>query len=143
MKNEYFGQKSPSASLHRSVFILQHRADNLLIDAIGVGLSQARIMGQLHQTVARSQKIVAMMLHQTEANVSRQLQVMKKQGLVNISRNPKDKRVREITLTTKGAKANQKAQAVLDGQIDQLVKILGKAESRTFRKAIDILGKTF
>lgn len=127
MKNDYFSQTSRALALHRSLFILQHKADELLNHQAGVGLSQVRIMGQLHFSVPRSQKVVAMMLHQTEANVSRQLREMKKDGLVSIARNPKDRRVREVTLTAKGAKLYQKAEKVLDAQYDKLSKHLDKA----------------
>jgi DNA-binding MarR family transcriptional regulator len=54
------------------------------------------------------------MLHQTEANVSRQLQAMKKAGLVSIIRNKSDRRVREVTLTSKGTSTFKRAEAALD-----------------------------
>lgn len=114
MKKDYFGQASPATALHRSVFILQQKADELLSSQIGVGLSQFRIMSQLHANIPRSQRTVATMLHQTEANVSRQLQVMKKAGLVSIVRNKNDRRVREVTLTTIGVKLHDKGDDLLN-----------------------------
>ncbi len=114
MTKDYPGQASPAIALHRSVFILQQKADELLNREAGTGLSAVRIMGQLHSSVPRSQRTVATMLHQTEANVSRQLQVMKKAGLVSIQKNKSDRRVREVTLTAKGAKVYTQAENLLD-----------------------------
>lgn len=114
MNKDYPGQISPAIALHRSVFILQQKADELLNREAGTGLSAVRIMGQLHSSVPRSQRTVATMLHQTEANVSRQLQVMKKAGLVRIDKNKNDRRVREVTLTAKGSKVYGRAEALLD-----------------------------
>ncbi len=142
MEKDYFSQKSPALSLHRSMFILQQRADEMLAAKTGVGLSQIRIMSQLHFSVARSQRTVAIMLHQTEANISRQLQTMKKQGLVSVSRNKKDRRLREVTLTDKGRKVYQKAEKLLDAQYDNLQKQLGKSEAKSFKKSLDFFTRS-
>lgn len=114
MKKDYYGRQSPAIALHRSVFILQQKADELLNREAKVGLSSVRIMSQLHSVVPRSQRTVAVALHQTEANISRQLQVMKKAGLVSIVRNKSDRRVREVTLTAKGAKTYAAAEGWLN-----------------------------
>lgn len=143
MKKDYFSQPSPAIALHRSLFILQQKADELLANEIGVGLSQVRIMSQLHYSVPRSQKTIATMLHQTEANVSRQLQIMKRQGLVSVVRNSKDRRVREVTLTQKGSKIYQKSEAVLDSHYSQLEKMWGKAESKGFQRNLEQLNRIF
>lgn len=143
MKKDYFSQSSPAIALHRSLFILQQKADELLTNETEVGLSQVRILSQLHFSVPRSQKTVATMLHQTEANVSRQLQAMKKRGLVNIGRNRRDRRVREVTLTSKGAKTYQKAEKVLDNHYSQLEKMWGKSEAKGFAKNLQQLNKIF
>lgn len=143
MKKDYFSQPSPAIALHRSLFILQQKADELLNTEAGVGLSQVRIMSQLHFSVPRSQKTVATMLHQTEANVSRQLQAMKKEGLVNIGRNHRDRRIREVTLTSKGAKTYQKAEKVLESYYNQLEKMWGKSQSKDFAKNLGQLNKIF
>ncbi|OGL34989.1 hypothetical protein A3F65_02270 [Candidatus Saccharibacteria bacterium RIFCSPHIGHO2_12_FULL_47_16b] len=143
MKKEYFSQPSPALALHRSMFILQQQADELLLNQTGVGLSQVRIMSQLHFSVPRSQRTVATMLRQTEANVSRQLQTMKKQGLVSVERNRKDRRIREVTLTQKGTKTYQKAEKVLERHYDQLEKLWGGAEAKDLTKSLQQLNKIF
>src|SRR3990167_2160215 len=143
MKKDYFSQPSPAVTLHRSLFILQQKADELLAHETEVGLSQVRILSQLHLAVPRSQKTVATMLYQTEANISRQLQIMKKQGLVNIGRHRKDRRIREVTLTQNGVKTYQKAEKVLENHYHQLEKMWGKSQSKDFVKNLKQLNKIF
>lgn len=128
MTNKHFGQSPPAIALHRSVFILQQKADELLAREAGVSLSWVRIMSQLHPHVACSQRTIATMLHQTEANVSRQLQAMKKSGMVSIQKSRNDKRLREVTLTVKGSKHYQKAERLLEKQYPHANEITGLAE---------------
>jgi DNA-binding MarR family transcriptional regulator len=132
MKKDYPGQASPAIALHRSAFILQQKADELLNRQVGIGLSSVRIMSQLHQSVPRSQRTIAVGLHQTEANVSRQLQSMKKAGLVSVVKNKSDRRVREVTLTAKGAKVYTKAENLLNKQYKNIGDVEHLAERLRF-----------
>ena len=105
--------RTPLAPLHRLEFILQHQSDQLLRSRLGVGFGQIRIMDELSNTTARSQREIASQLYQTEANISRQLRLLQKKGLVNIVRKPEDKRQRQVTLSTKGSRVYSQAQAIL------------------------------
>jgi len=120
--------------LHLS-FILQQVSDELLLDEVGVGLSQARIMSVLHLAVPRSQRAVAGQLSQTEANVSRQLRDMKKLGLVGITKNKKDGRQKDVTLTSKGSRTYQKAEKVLKSQQGKFLRLLSGSEVKAFERA--------
>lgn len=134
-------KKSSPTSLHQLMFVLQQLADELLESNTGVGLSQVRIMSALSKSVPRSQRTVAMKLSQTEANVSRQLQAMKRRGLVSIRQNKKDKRLKEVTLTSKGANVNAKAQRLLIAQQKDLLKLLSANERKAFEHATNNLIK--
>src|SRR5438046_1382624 len=96
-------KKNSPTSLHQLMFVLQQSANELLLSEAEIGLSQVRIISVLDRSTAWSQRAIASNLRQTEANISRQLQVMKKEGLVNITRSKKDRRQREVLLTSKGA----------------------------------------
>lgn len=127
--------------LHLS-YILQQVSDELLLDKAGVGLSQARIMSVLHQSVPYSQRSVAVSLTQTEANVSRQLRQMKRQGLVKITRAKKDARQRDVILTKKGRGAYQKAEKLLKKQQSQFLRLLASSEVKAFERATHNLSKS-
>lgn len=109
-KNE---PKTPLGALHRLEFILQHRADSVLRSQVGVGFGQVRIMEELSQSTARTQRELAHALYQTEANISRQLQELKNKGLVTIGRSDKDKRQRQVRLTNQGVEACQQAHKLI------------------------------
>src|SRR5258708_19067573 len=110
------GSRSPLSSLHRVEFILQHKSDMMLREAVGVGFGQVQILQSLHRSVPLSQRAIASKLYQTEANVSRQLQLLRRKGLINISRSQTDKRLHETTLTPKGVKVYEHAQKILAAQ---------------------------
>jgi DNA-binding MarR family transcriptional regulator len=114
--------------LHLS-YVLQQKAEEILEQEAGVGLSAARIMSVLSTSNAISQHEVAIGLRQTQANVSRQLQNMKKQGLVSVTRNKKDSRQRDVTLTAKGLKHYQLAEKLLKKQQRDFFKILNAGET--------------
>jgi DNA-binding MarR family transcriptional regulator len=129
MKNNLPSLKSKFPPLLRFTYNLQHSAEELLLAQAGVGLSQARIMSGLSNSVARSQSYLAVELNQTEANISRQLKVMKKHGLVNIGKNKEDGRQRDVTLTAKGLRIYAKAEKILKTQQRSFLKVLNKGEA--------------
>lgn len=142
MSAKIIGQKSTFPPLLHLSFILQQSSDETLLDKVGVGLSQARIMSALHSSNARSQRSVAVELGQTEANVSRQLRQMKKQGLVKVTKTKKDARQRDVVLTAKGRSAYAKAEKLLKKQQSNLLRLLSSSEVKAFERAAHNLSKT-
>lgn len=130
------GPYNPLTSLHRLEFILQHQSDLALRDSVGVGFGLVQIMQALHRSTSITQRSLAQKMYQTESNVSRQLQVLKRKGLVSISRNKKDKRQREVSLTSKGIKVYVKAERLLSEQYKELLKLMDKREIQTFDKVV-------
>lgn len=124
------------------MFVLQHMSNELLLAETGAGLSAALIMSTLDSARPLTQRSIASALRQTEANVSRQLQVMKKQGLVSVRQNRKDKRQREVVLTTKGKRVHDKALNLLDKQQKEILKMIETAEARVFGQTVDNLLKS-
>lgn len=133
-------KQSPTA-LHQLMFVLQHMSNELLLAETGAGLSAALIMSALDRSRPLTQRAVASTLRQTEANVSRQLQVMKKQGLVSIRQNRKDRRQKEVVLTSKGKRIHDKALNLLDKQQKDILKMIESAEARVFSQTVDNLLK--
>lgn len=133
------GPNSPLTSLHRLEFILQQKSDTLLRQAVGVGFGQVQILQALHRAVPKSQRAVASELYQTEANISRQLQLLKRSGLVSVQKHPKDKRLRQVSLTAKGDRLVEKAQSLLADQHKQLLTLLNKSELQTFDQTVQNL----
>jgi len=133
--------KSSFSPLLHLTYVLQQLSDDNLLHNVGVGLSQTRIMSALSSAAPRSQSQIASQLQQTEANVSRQLHVMKKRGLVSITRHKKDARLREVRLTSKGARAYAKAVKILAAQQKDFFKLLDKKEIKSFNRGAENLLK--
>ncbi len=139
MKAQPLSKSGSPTSLHHLMFVLQHMTDELLQSEMKVGLSQVRILSVLNTKVAYSQRGVAIMLRQTEANVSRQLKLMRRHGLVNVKNNPKDKRQKEVVLTSKGKRTFEGAQRLLNAQQKELSRLLSTSEAKAFEHAINNL----
>lgn len=135
-------RKQSPTSLHQLMFVLQHMSNELLLAEAGVGLSQTLIMSGLSRSVPSTQNAVAFKLKQTEANISRQLQVMKKEGLVSIKQARKDRRQKEVILTTKGANRYAKACNLLDKQQKEILKLIASTEAKVFGQTVDSLLKS-
>jgi len=118
---------------------LQHISDEMLLQKVGIGLSQARIMSVLKTALPHSQRFIAGQLSVTEANISRQLRVMQKQGLVSVKKNRRDARARDVVLTAKGAKKYNQAEKLLLRQNTDLLKSMKKSEAKAFSKAAESL----
>lgn len=130
------GKTYSPTPLHYLMFTLQHLSEELLQEEAGVSLSHVRILGVLDSSFPVSQKLVAAKTRQTEANVSRQLLAMGKEGLVKVRKNSKDSRLRDVTLTAKGARRYQAAEKLLKKQLNEVYKTLTKTEKRVLDDSI-------
>jgi DNA-binding MarR family transcriptional regulator len=128
--------------LHYLMFILQQLSDELLGQEVGVSLSHVRIMGALDVSLPYSQRVVATNLRQTEANISRQMRVMADQGLVKIAPNKKDRRQRDVTLTTKGARKYAQAEKLLKKQEAQFLKAVNSHNQGSLENSLERLASS-
>lgn len=115
-------QKNKVTSLLHAMSKIQQDVDSLLLEHVGVGLSAYRILSVLDNKASYSQRHIAVDLGQTEANVSRQVRHMADDNLVKIAPDKKDKRQRNITLTSKGQKKYTQAQNLLDKHKNVILK---------------------
>ena len=135
MSAKTLGEKNSFPPLLHLSFVLQQASDELLLDQVGIGLSQVRIMSVLSPSTPYSQRSIAVNLGQTESNVSRQLKQMKKQGLVSVTRSKKDSRQREVMLTQKGKTTYKKAEKILKSEQSRLLRLLSSNEVKAFEQA--------
>ena len=110
------------SSLLNTMFKLQHNVDSLLLTQIGIGLSANRILSAADSANPLSQRKISGILGQTEANISRQIRHMASDGLVKIAPDKKDKRQRQISLTSKGSKKLATAHQLLTENSNYLLR---------------------
>ncbi|HEV2403761.1 MAG TPA: MarR family winged helix-turn-helix transcriptional regulator [Candidatus Saccharimonadales bacterium] len=82
---------------------LERQFDQVLLEQLGIGMSQHRIMTVLKLRPDISQRALATHLGQTEASISRQIRILQAKTLVSRVVHPTIKRERVIALSSKGA----------------------------------------
>ncbi len=100
--------------LHKVSKSLDKISDQVLLERLGIGLSQFRIMLFLLGNDGAEQKLISENLSQTEPSVSRQVKVLQNKGLAVVRRSTESRRSRLVFLTQKGAKTAEKAVNVLN-----------------------------
>jgi DNA-binding MarR family transcriptional regulator len=89
-------------------------SDKVLLDRLGIGLSQFRVLLYLLSDDGARQKTIAENLAQTEPSVSRQVKLMQQKGLAVVRRSTANRRDSLVYLTKKGAKCAEKAVDILN-----------------------------
>lgn len=93
--------------------LLSRDSDQILLEQLGVGYSQYKILRVLNPGAPVKQKFIADLLGQTEASISRQINLLINKGLINKTTDPRNKRVRLIVITSKGKKITNASALVL------------------------------
>lgn len=101
-------------------YILQHitsllsrDSDQILLEQLGIGYSQFKILRVLKSGAPVKQKFIADLLGQTEASISRQMNLLIDKQFISKTVDPRNKRVRLILITTKGRKMLDASNVVL------------------------------
>ena len=100
--------------LNHLAFVISRQSDQILLERLGLGFSQYKIMQVLQEKPHIQQKEIAERLGQTEASVSRQTKLLVSQGLLQSIRRPEDKREHITALTLKGERYVNEATEILD-----------------------------
>lgn len=100
--------------LHHVSSILDRHSDQVLMERLGIGFSQFKILLVLLEKDGATQNSIAAQLGQTEASISRQIKLMTKQGLVVVRRSQQNRRQHHIFLTSKGDILTEKAMKILN-----------------------------
>lgn len=82
--------------------ILERQFDQALLEQLGIGTSQYRILLALEAHPDMSQKRLAANLGQTEASISRQARILQSKMLISTQIHPHSRRERVTNLTPKG-----------------------------------------
>ncbi|HYH74687.1 MAG TPA: MarR family winged helix-turn-helix transcriptional regulator [Candidatus Saccharimonadales bacterium] len=99
--------------LSHTATILYRQADQVLLERLGIGMSQFKILMLLKEESRLQQRTLADSLGQTEASVSRQIKLLCEKGML-VSRVNKENRREHITVpTVKGLKIVHAAEDIL------------------------------
>jgi DNA-binding MarR family transcriptional regulator len=123
--------------IQRLAFRIERHADQILLEKLGIGFSQFRIIHELERNPKAKQNQLARALGQTEASISRQVKIMRADRLMITSINPNNKREHVTTLTPKGARIKEAATESLDKLYNSIIKDLSSKDIDRLNKAID------
>jgi DNA-binding MarR family transcriptional regulator len=117
--------------INHLAFVLSRQSDQVLLERLGLGFSQFKILMVLKDNPHVQQKAIAEMLGQTEAGVSRQIKLLHEQGLLHTTRRAEDKREHITTLTAKGERFTDEALAILSHYHQPVFGSLSEKEQRS------------
>lgn len=118
-------QSDIGSLLHKVSARLDRVSDQVLLERLGIGLSQFRVLLYLLGDDGARQNQIAGSLDQSEASISRQVNILQEKGLAVVRRSVSSRRVRLIFLTQKGALTIEKAVNILNDYHAPLFELLG------------------
>lgn len=133
MKNDNIGYL-----LNHLAFVLSRQSDQILLERLGLGYSQFKIMMVLRWDPSILQKQISAKLGQTEASISRQIKILHEQGLLQSKVSPQNKREHITTLTVKGERMIDEAMSILN---DYHSPVFAKLSPKDQEKMVELLKK--
>ena len=106
--------------------VLAKQSEQALMERLGIGFSQFKILMVLQFSQQAQQRQIAESLGQTEASISRQVGLMVDKGLLAISINPKNRREHLTSITIKGDRLAEEALNVLNSCHASMFESLGE-----------------
>ncbi len=115
---------------------LARHTDQILMEQLGVGFAQYKIMTVLQRQTNLAQREVADHLGQTEASISRQVKILRAKGLVISEIDPENRRVHYLVLTTKGAQLTEVAAQAIARYQKPAMHQLGEKQRKQLYEAL-------
>lgn len=93
--------------------VMARQSDQLLLEQLGIGFSQFKILMVLQSNPDIQQKQIAETLGQTEASISRQIKLLTQKGLLATRLRPENKREHLTSLTPRGVRFADEAMRII------------------------------
>ncbi len=119
--------------------MLMRQSDQVLLEQLGLGFSQFKIMMVLRWNPSIQQKQIADRLGQTEASISRQIKLLFDKEYLTTRISPKNKREHITTLTTKGEKLTEKAMQILNNYHAPTFDTLTPKQQQSLKEILNIM----
>ena len=93
--------------------VIGKQSDQVLLEQLGIGISQYKILMVLEWNPRVQQKTIANSLGQTEASISRQIKLLQAKGLLSARPDPQNRRKHITAPTTLGMQVTEAATAIM------------------------------
>ncbi len=124
-------------------YLLQHlsttlarQSEQVLMERLGLGYSQFKILMALQWSPNVQQNHIADVLGQTEASISRQVKIMHKRGLLETKISPENRRQHITTPTRKGERLTEEAVNVLNIYHAPMFDLLSEKQRRQLQEML-------
>lgn len=125
--------------IQHTAMSLHRQSDQMLQERLGIGFSQFKIMMVLQWNPAVRQRHTAENLGQTEASISRQIKLMHDEGLLQTRVNEQNRREHITTLTRKGERLADEANAVLNHYYAPVMAALSDKQQRYLMEILQVM----
>ncbi len=125
--------------LNHVAFIMGRHSDQVLLERLGLGFSQFKIMMVLRLNPHIRQKAIAEKLGQTEASISRQIKLLHEQNMLQSVPRPDNRREHITTLTTKGERLIDEAFDILNTYHAPVFDALNPKQQKVFIECLHIM----
>ncbi len=125
--------------LHHLSTTLAKQSDQLLLERLGVGFSQFKIMKIVQKHPNVTQRTIAEQLGQTEASISRQIKLLQEKGLVQVVVSAENRREHHSELTPKGARLVDEVFRVLTESYAPMFAELGEKRQKQLVESLTVM----
>lgn len=101
------------SQLHHLVSLMSHESDQLLLEQLGIGLAQYKILRVVKTLPHIQQRAIAHELGQTEASISRQVKLLQGKMMLISRINPENHREHLTDLTDRGLRTVIAAETII------------------------------
>jgi DNA-binding MarR family transcriptional regulator len=119
--------------------VLGKQSDQILLERLGIGISQVKILMVLQANPDARQKQIARRLGQTEASISRQLKVMTSKFLLRSVTNQDNRREHITSLTLKGERLVQEAMSIISYYHQPVFDKLNPKQQEQFLESLKLM----
>jgi DNA-binding MarR family transcriptional regulator len=117
--------------------LLVKQLDQVLLEQLGIGYAQFKVLRVLADLGLSGQKQIADELSQTEASISRQIRLLRGSGLVSLRVDPANRRQHLARLTRLGMRFTAAADSILSRYQYQLFSPLKPKDQSMLKQALE------
>lgn len=125
--------------LHELAHLIDAESDQVLLERLGIGFAQFKVLIVLEEHNGATQKQIATALNQTEPSISRQIKILKQKSLAEVSISTSNRREHLIYLTERGVKMIDRATSALNAYHGPMFERLSEKQQMQIIEALQLV----
>jgi DNA-binding MarR family transcriptional regulator len=128
--------------LHELAHLIDAESDQVLLERLGIGFAQFKVLIVLEEHDGATQKQIANALNQTEASISRQIKVLKNKALIDVSTSTSNRREHLVFLSERGHQMIDKATNALNAYHAPMFERLSEKQQLQIAETLQLIRNT-